>query len=44
VKVYVFVVAKDNFPKYLITADDFDASRNGIRHVNIVDWLQGPSV
>ena len=31
----------DNFPKYVLTMDAFDRSRNGIKHVNIVDFLLG---
>ena len=30
---------EDNFPKYVITMDKMDYSRNGIIHKNIVDWL-----
>jgi predicted AAA+ superfamily ATPase len=30
---------KDNFPKYVISMDDIDMSRNGIRHCNIRDFL-----
>ena len=29
----------DNFPKYVITMDKMDYSRDGIIHKNIVDWL-----
>ncbi len=29
----------DNFPKYVITMDKVDYSRDGIIHKNIVDWL-----
>lgn len=29
----------DNFPKYVITMDKIDYSRDGIIHKNIVDWL-----
>ncbi len=30
----------DNYPKYVISADDkFDLSRDGIIHKNIIDWL-----
>lgn len=32
---------KDNFPKYVISADHFDFSRNGIIHKNIIDFLLG---
>ena len=29
----------DNFPKYVITMDKMDYSRDGIIHKNIIDWL-----
>ena len=29
----------DNYPKYIISMDEFDMSRNGIRHINIIDFL-----
>lgn len=31
----------DNYPKYVITMDKIDYSRNGIIHLNIVDFLTG---
>lgn len=30
---------RDNFPKYVVSLDEFDMSRNGIRHWNIRDFL-----
>ena len=30
---------KDNFPKYVVSMDEFDMSRDGIRHRNIRDFL-----
>lgn len=30
---------RDNFPKYVIALDEFDMSRNGIKHRNIRDFL-----
>lgn len=30
---------QDNFPKYVISIDMFDMSRNGIKHFNIIDFL-----
>lgn len=30
---------EDNFPKYVLTMDKLDYSRDGIIHKNIVDWL-----
>lgn len=29
----------DNYPKYVISMEEFDMSRNGIRHINIIDFL-----
>lgn len=34
-----FDYVKDNFPKYVLSADRFDFSQNGIIHKNISDWL-----
>ena len=30
---------KDNYPKYVLSMDKFDFSRDGIIHKNIIDWL-----
>ncbi len=30
---------RDNFPKYVLSLDNFDFSRNGIRHQNLISWL-----
>ena len=36
----VFEAIKDNYPKYLLTLDDvFVADHNGIRTLNIIDFL-----
>ncbi len=29
----------DNYPKWIISLDRIDRSRNGIRHINIIDFL-----
>ena len=29
----------DNYPKYVLSMDDFDFSQNGIIHKNVIDWL-----
>jgi len=34
-----YASVKDNFPKYVVSLDEFDMSRNGIKHVNIRDFL-----
>ena len=31
----------DNYPKYVVTMDEVDRSRNGIRHLNIRNFLLG---
>ena len=31
----------DNFPKYVLSMDTVDRSRNGITNMNIADWLLG---
>lgn len=35
----VFSGVRDNFPKYVVTLDEFDMSRDGIKHRNIRDFL-----
>lgn len=30
---------EDNYPKYVLSMDKFDLSKNGIIHKNIIDWL-----
>jgi len=37
----VFSPISDASPKYVLTLDRFDYSRNGINHINIVDFLLG---
>ena len=32
---------KDQSPKYVMSLDDYDMSRNGITHINIEEWLIG---
>jgi predicted AAA+ superfamily ATPase len=29
----------DNYPKYLLTTDSFTLNRNGIKHLNVFNWL-----
>lgn len=36
-----FKQVDDNFPKYVITMDKMDYSQNGIKHINIEDFLLG---
>ena len=33
------LLVKDNYPKYVISTDEFDMSRDGIKHMNILDFL-----
>lgn len=35
----VYDTIRDNFPKYVVTMDEIDMSRNGIKHRNIRDFL-----
>ena len=35
----VYKKIEDNFPKYVLTMDKFDLSRDGIIHKNVIDWL-----
>lgn len=34
-----FSKIKDNYPKYIITMDQFDRSQDGIKHINLIDFL-----
>lgn len=35
----VYKNVQDNYPKYVLSTDNFDMSRDGIIHKNIIDWL-----
>ena len=35
---------KYNYPKYVISTDEFDMSRDGIKHMNILDFLLGDGI
>jgi len=35
----IYKSVKDNFPKYVVSLDEFDMSRDGIKHRNIRDFL-----
>ena len=35
----VYSLVKDNYPKYVVSLDEFDFSQNGIKHMNIRDFL-----
>ncbi|MDD3739598.1 MAG: ATP-binding protein [Bacteroidales bacterium] len=30
---------KDNYPKFLLTTDSFTQNQNGVRHLNVYNWL-----
>ena len=31
---------KDNYPKYVVTADSILQQRNGIEHINLIDFMR----
>ena len=31
---------KDNYPKFVVSLDEFDMSMNGIKHMNIREFLK----
>jgi predicted AAA+ superfamily ATPase len=35
---------RDNYPKYVVTLDEFNLGRNGIKHLNIRDFLMMPEL
>lgn len=37
-----FYTIRDNFPKYVVSMDDLDMGRDGIKHMNIRDFLLAP--
>mgnify|MGYP007039656757 FL=1 len=37
-----YAAIRDNFPKYVVSLDEFDRSRDGIKHRNIRDFLTQP--
>lgn len=39
----IYDSVRDNFPKYVVSLDEFDMSRNGIKHQNIRDFLLSPN-
>ena len=40
----VYYDIADNFPKYVVSMDELDLSRDGIRHLNIRDFLLADSI
>ena len=34
----------DNYPKYILTMDDYDYSQNGITHMNIIEFLKNNNI
>lgn len=39
-----FFRIKDKFDAYIITTDEFDLSRDGIKHLNVIDFLLGDDI
>ena len=39
----VYDMVKDNYPKYVVSMDELDLSRNGIKHRNIRDFITAQS-
>lgn len=39
-----FDAIEDNYPKYVISMDTMNFSRNEIYHMNLLDFLQGKPV
>lgn len=35
----VYKTIDDNYPKYVISLDDIDLSKDGIIHLNLIDFL-----
>lgn len=35
----VLEAVRDNYPKYVLSLNDFQPNRNGIQGINIIDWL-----
>ena len=35
----VYNLVRDNWPKYVVSMDELDMSRDGIKHMNIMDFL-----
>lgn len=35
---------RDNYPKHVLSLDEFDMSRNSIIHMNIMDFLKNPKI
>ena len=38
------LLVKDNYPKYIISNDEFNMSKDGIKHMNILDFLLGDEI
>lgn len=35
----VYNLVRDNWPKYVVSMDELDMSRDGVKHVNIIEFL-----
>ena len=38
---FAFEKIKDNYPKFLLTTESFPQSKNGVKHINVFNWLLG---
>lgn len=38
---FAFEKIKDNYPKFLLTTESFPQSQNGVKHINVFNWLLG---
>ena len=36
---FAFEKIKDNYPKFLLTTESFPQSQNGVKHINVFNWL-----
>ncbi len=39
-----FLKVNDNYPKYVLSLDDFDMSYMGVKHLNIINFLTGNEI
>jgi predicted AAA+ superfamily ATPase len=38
---FAFEKIKDNYPKFLLTTESFPQSKDGVKHINVFNWLLG---
>ena len=39
-----FYDIKDRYPCYILSMDEFDMSQNGVKHMNILEFLKGDEI